>query len=92
MGGIVWSEQQVKSLNDFQRAGAMHPFTCDRCRFKLGTWSGNDHVQRCLVATPEGWVCPTCDYTQDWAHPFMLDGSWRALVWPQSDHEHGRQP
>jgi hypothetical protein len=24
-----------------------------------------------LVATPECWVCPYCDYTQDWAHEFM---------------------
>lgn len=26
-----------------------------------------DHV---LVATVNGWICPTCDYTQNWAHAF----------------------
>jgi hypothetical protein len=28
-------------------------------------WTIIDH---CLVATVNGWICPTCDYTQDWAH------------------------
>lgn len=27
---------------------------------------------RKLVATNEGWMCPTCDYTQNWAHASML--------------------
>ena len=33
-----------------------------------------------LIATPDGWICPSCDYTQDWAHGFMADGSWRAVA------------
>lgn len=28
-------------------------------------------LDRELVATINGWICPTCDYTQDWAHEFM---------------------
>lgn len=24
-----------------------------------------------LIATENGWVCPVCDYKQDWAHSFM---------------------
>lgn len=30
----------------------------------------DDHI---LVATMDGWICPTCDYTQDWAHELMLE-------------------
>lgn len=26
-------------------------------------------LDRELVATVNGWICPTCDYTQNWAHP-----------------------
>ena len=29
--------------------------------------------QTCLIATEEGWVCPVCDYKQNWAHDFMMD-------------------
>jgi hypothetical protein len=25
-----------------------------------------------LLATKAGWLCPHCDYRQDWAHPFMV--------------------
>ena len=67
-GKIVapWTRQQVDALNDYQAAGWMHPFTCGHCRDTLGTDRG--HNERRLVATVEGWRCPTCTYTQDWAH------------------------
>ncbi len=26
-----------------------------------------------LVATTSGWICTTCDYTQDWAHEYMVE-------------------
>lgn len=52
---------QVEALNKWQKNGNVHPFTC-----------GNDHEgDRNLVATTEGWKCPSCDYTQNWAHAFM---------------------
>lgn len=57
-----WTEQQVKNLNDYQRDGLMHDFTC-----------GNDSRHHSLVATVNGWVCKDCSYTQDWAHQFMCD-------------------
>jgi len=55
-----WTPLQVECLNRFQRAGFWHPFTCGKC-------------SRDLVATPDGWRCPSngCDYEQDWAHAFM---------------------
>jgi hypothetical protein len=62
-----WSIDQVASLNAYQASGHFHPFTCDR----------GAHV---LVATPQGWICPQDDYTQAWAHDFMLDWSWRDLT------------
>lgn len=60
----VFTEEQVRHLNEFQQ-GPLHPFTC-----------GNNHKgDRVLFATVRGWICPCCDYTQDWAHSFMADGS-----------------
>ena len=55
-----FSEEQVRGLNAYQDAGRFHPFTC-----------GNDSRHANLVATTDGWVCPDCSYTQDWAHGFM---------------------
>lgn len=50
-------------LNDYQRSGVMHPFTCPLC--------GAD-----LVARVRGWSCPNDWYTQTWAHAFMANGEW----------------
>ncbi|HKB54415.1 MAG TPA: hypothetical protein VKD22_10465, partial [Ramlibacter sp.] len=53
-----WTPDEVATLNAWQHNGEVHPYTC-----------GNDHDgDRVLVATRDGWVCPTCDYTQAWAH------------------------
>lgn len=71
-----FTEAQVRSLNDYQVSGVMHPFTCGPCRDRLGIREGND---RLLVATPEGWICPTCDYTQDWCWAWMADGTWESF-------------
>jgi len=58
-----FTKDQVKNLNEFQSIGFMHPFTC-----------GNDHSgDNLLVATENGWVCPTCTYTQDWAYTSMTN-------------------
>lgn len=59
-----WSADQVDALNRFQRASIVHPFTCP----------GHDgDGDRDLVATRRGWICCHCDYTQEWAHRFMLN-------------------
>lgn len=60
-----WTEDQVASLNAFQRSGLFHPFTCNA-----------EHDRRqTLVAEADGWHCPDpdCSYTQPWAHSFMAD-------------------
>lgn len=61
----------VVALNRYQRDGRFHPFTCGNDRGNAAhreyqRQHGGDFGQ--LVATTEGWVCPVCDYTQDWAH------------------------
>lgn len=47
----------------------MHPFTCgnrdDGKHFQNGSDVG------ILVPTVRGWICPCCNYTQNWAHEFM---------------------
>jgi hypothetical protein len=49
-----WSVEQVECLKRRQDDDNFHQYTC-----------GNDsrHV---LVPTTDGWVCPECDYKQDW--------------------------
>ena len=64
-----WTSEQVQVLNDFQQRGGMHPFTCGALHV-----SGQSPV---LEATHAGWICPdpACEYTQDWAHAFMVERS-----------------
>ena len=61
-----FTEEQINSLNGFQKEAKWHPFTC-----------GTDKCGADLIAVKEGWICPRCDYTQDWAHDSMADDSWR---------------
>jgi hypothetical protein len=62
-----FTEDQIKSLNEFQQRAIWHPFTC-----------GNNHAEDdLLIAAETGWVCPNCDYTQDWAHDFMANWDWK---------------
>lgn len=55
-----WNKDQIKNLNSWQTCGFFHPFTC-----------GNEKCRADLIATENGWKCPNCDYTQNWAHGFM---------------------
>lgn len=56
-----WTDAQVRALNRWQKDGRFHEFTC-----------AQEHLgERTLVANNAGWRCPTCGYTQDWAHDFM---------------------
>jgi len=72
-----WTAGQVSSLNDFQAAGGFHPYTCgnDDCPGTAG--DDEDGERASLVAREDGWHCPACDYTQDWALAFIADGGWR---------------
>ena len=69
-----WTEDQVKSLNEFQKSGFVHPFTCgnDKCPHPR-------YEHSILIAREDGWHCPKCAYTQNWAHKFMTDWTWKEL-------------
>lgn len=58
----VFTETQVKLLNEQQKDGSRHPYTCD----KSGENCVGDGV---LVAAIDGWHCPCGHYTQNWAYP-----------------------
>lgn len=67
---MTFTPDQVASLEKFQRSGRFHPFTC------VNRGDGNHRDTGvdlgALVPTVRGWICPYCDYTQNWAHEFML--------------------
>lgn len=59
-----WTDQQVASLNVYQKADYVHPFT--------SVWGV------ILTATEAGWVeAQFGPIVQDWAYEFMTDWSWR---------------
>jgi hypothetical protein len=61
-----WSDEQVANLNRWQQCDHVHPFTCP-----------NEHTEAntvALFAHRSGWMCPLCDYRQDWAHAMMTLG------------------
>jgi hypothetical protein len=67
------TQEQLDALNAFQHSGRFHPFTCG------GNRTDEKHLdgEGILEATPDGWKCPYCDYTQSFGHPveaFMLEG------------------
>lgn len=72
LGPDVFTPQEVHSLNEYQNAGVMHPFTCGG-----GHRGAHPDGEGILVATTKGWVCPYCDYRQNWAHVWMKDGAWK---------------
>jgi len=64
-----WESDQVKSLNDWQIHGDMPAFTCIKRDDGEHRHIGRDTGM--LIATKNGWICPFCDYSQNWAHEFM---------------------
>jgi hypothetical protein len=73
MSKAPWTEEQVLNLLAWQKSDHVHPFTCpNRGDGKHHEFWGDLGV---LVPSGDGWACPSCDYRQDWAHTFMLDGS-----------------
>ena len=68
-----WTVDQVVALNNYQRAGHMHPFACPyRTNGKHQSHRETGGDLGALQAQATGWVCLDCEYTQDWAHEFML--------------------
>lgn len=53
-----WTPEEVEILKKYQDCEYFHPYTC-HCH-------GDDGQHPNLVPTVDGWVCPKCDYKQDW--------------------------
>lgn len=69
-----FTPEQVEQLNRFQQLGITHPFTCATPKkHKPAHPALRTPVHDVLIATTEGWKCPICDYTKNWAHAFMAD-------------------
>jgi hypothetical protein len=70
-----FTDSEVVSINQYQRTGVFHPFTC-----------GNEHDGRHeLYATAGCLRCPNCAWRQTWCHSFMADFSWeKAASWTVS--------
>ena len=65
-----WTDEQVIALNTFQQADQFHPFTCANRGDGKHIYTSDYGI---LIATTDGWGCPSCDYTQDWAHAWMAE-------------------
>lgn len=72
----VFTPEEVLVLNEYQASGMMHPFTCGKDNRNKVTHPDGEGI---LVATVRGWICPFCDYTQNWAHDFMKHGLWKKI-------------
>lgn len=61
---MVFTKQKVVELWNHQFNSGFHPYTCEN-REDHPVLAGDKGV---LVPTVRGWICPFCDYTQDWSH------------------------
>lgn len=79
-----FTPEQVGNLAYNQMHGQTHPFTCpNRGDGKHVNAYGDTGA---LVATVRGWICPFCDYTQDWAHGFMTEKKLpQASIWADGE-------
>lgn len=62
----VFTATEVTQLAAHQMSGRYHPYTCAN----RGDGNHRDVYGDlgALVPTIRGWICPFCDYTQEWAH------------------------
>lgn len=74
MTEALWTQEQVEFLNVHQANHSFHPYTC-----------GNDSRHTPLIATPNGWICKDCDYTQGHAKAAL------ALMTPQPPQSETRE-
>lgn len=74
-----FTDDQVESLNAYQKSEVFHPFT----GLNVLAPEGEDDI---LVATPSGWISNLDpSYTQNWAWVWMGDWSWKEIFnWKKS--------
>jgi hypothetical protein len=64
-----WTNDQVDSLNAYQKSGKSEPFTGDK---------------RILIATPNGWVEEnTKKVVQTWTYQWAANWDWKTLTGPR---------
>lgn len=63
-----WTNDLVVVLNGYQNNGGYHPYTCPNRNNEIheNHALANGSYLGLLEATPQGWLCPVCKYTQDW--------------------------
>lgn len=73
---MVFTADEVESLNAYQKSHTFHPFTCG------GNRTNDKHLdgEGLLVATEDGWMCSYCGYAQFWAHDWMKNWAWKAAL------------
>lgn len=72
---VPWTAEQIEGLNRYQQNRRVHPYTCGNRSAPGHKEYAEAHGERdvgILIATERGWVCPVCDYTQEWAHGMSL--------------------
>lgn len=67
-----WTYAEVEALNEWQANDALHPYTCGSGKrhdeaHRIMRAVRDDKDDGVLIATRDGWHCPACSYTQDWA-------------------------
>lgn len=71
-----WTPEQVEELNVWQKH---HPLVCGSGRRTDAAHLDGEGI---LVATPNGWMCPYCNYRQSWvsAEPEPLFDGHKVLM------------
>lgn len=80
-----WTDEEVAHLQAWQKSIHVHPFTCGNRDTPVHNQIDPEDDYGVLVPTKDGWVCRHCDYTQDWAHDFMLlfnEDAYRREMYP----------
>jgi hypothetical protein len=70
-----FTDDQIASLNAYQKSPNAHPYTCGNDHKTLGL--GDNDSDNILKADRFGWHCQKCSYLQDWARKDETDWSWK---------------
>jgi len=63
-----FDKEQVELLNNYQREGKYHPYTCCSPEEIPECLRAKGESEGVLIAKEKGLICPCGKYTQNWAH------------------------
>lgn len=80
MASTIFTKEIVEQLNNQQKSGTVHPYTCGggngekECKRTISydkrrrgeDIDYTDENEGVLIATENGWICPCGKYTQNW--------------------------